>query len=439
MHEVSTQSEKISRLSPDAFSVGSKPDGTPLNWGFSLVPNFNMCLLGASGSGKTYTLRGMIARMASTLGNTIHILDVKDDFSAEKFAKDGLLDCLPGQIVNDLDFSYVGGDCGLNIMQFPKLPEAGGVYMAIQEIIEIVHMFHPTFSKKMDGYLSLILKHTYLNAGISHEDQSSWINSPPTLLEVMAEINLVLSGLKSGLNRTYLEKIGALSKKLRSTVKNIEASEEEIEESKARLKDEFNEFVEKGLVQEEKYYTGWKVESVQNIKDTIADMIESGIFTRPTRKRIPGVINRYRLVGLGDRHRQIVMRIVMSQVFNMAVAQTTRDGSFDPIIPSHFLVFDEGKHAKQLAKTELSPLNRIATEGRGYGVGMGVGVQVVNHVTEEMLKNFATRLVLKIPEASHAEAQKNFGVTKSQLKQLTAQSNCLFGAGEKYALINTFR
>lgn len=438
MHKVTAQPASISRLNPGVFPVGSKADGTPMHWGFSEVPNFNMCLLGESGSGKTYTLRGIIARIAS-MGITIHILDVKDDFSAEKFEKDGLLGYLPHQAVNDLDFSYVGGDCGLNILQFPKLPEAGGVYMAIQEILEIVHMFHPTFSKKMDGYLSLILKNVYLNAGITHDDQSTWSNAPPTLIDVMSEINLILAGLKSGLNRNQLEKIGALSKRLRTISKDSESSEEEIGEAKARLKDEFNDYVEFGLEKEQNYYSGWKAESVQNIKDTVADMIESGIFTRPTRKRISGVINRYRLVGLGDRHRQIVMRIVMSQVFNMAVAQTSREGSFDPATPSHFLVFDEGKHAKQLAKSELSPLNRIATEGRGYGVGMGVGVQLVNHVTEEMLKNFSTRVVLHVPEASYAETQKNFGVTKNQLKQLKAQSNCLFGMKGKYGLINTFR
>jgi hypothetical protein len=424
------------RHQDDVFSVGSKQDGSEMLWGFSQSPNFNMCVLGESGSGKTHLLRRLIDQIAMQ-GITIHILDVKDDFSLDKFRLDGLLS--GGAMINDLDFSYVDGDTGLNILQFPSFPEGGGVYMAIQDALEIVHMFNSSFSRKMDGYLSKIIQKVYLKSGISHEDQSTWMNKPPTINDILIEINFIEEQLASTLPANTLEKIGSLAKKVRSMQTDKEATEKNIEEAKAVLKDEFNEYVDRGVEKEKHYFSSWKLETIYSIKDTIANMVETSIFTRPTKGRRAGAINRYRLVGINDRHRQIIMRIVMSQVFNMSVSQTIRNNTFDPNTPSHFLIFDEGKHAKQLEKSEMSPLNRIATEGRGYGVGMGVGVQLVKQVTEEMLKNFSTRVILKIQEASYPEAIKNFGVTKAQLKQLKPKSNCLFSSEGGYAVVNTFK
>jgi hypothetical protein len=422
--------------SSDIFSVGSKQDGSPVNWGFSKASNFNMCLLGESGSGKTHFLRRMISEIVKQ-GVTIHILDVKDDFSHNKFLNDGLLD--GGYVVNDLDFGYVGGDTGLNILQFPSFAEGGGVYMATQDALEIVRMFNTSFSGKMEGYLTQIIKNVYKNHGVSHEDQSTWGNKPPTLKDVLIEINFIEDQLATSLPLDMLMGIGNLVKKTRLAIADEDEKEERIEEAKAVLKDKFNEYVDRGMEKERHYFSSWKLETILSIKDTVSSMVDTEIFTRPTKNRMQGAINRYRLVGLNDRHRQIIMRIVMSQVFHMSVSQTIRTGNFDPKVPSHFLIFDEGKHAKQLEKSEMSPLNRIATEGRGYGVGMGVGVQLVKQVTEEMLKNFSTRVILKLQESSYPEAIKNFGATKTQLKQLRPKSNCLFGTGEGYSIVNSFR
>lgn len=422
----------------NCLKVGTDQQGRSIEWDFSQVPNFNICVLGTSGSGKTFTLRQLVHYLVYS-GITVHIMDVKDDFCKEKFMLDGLFG-EDDRVVCDMDFSYVGGDCGLNVLQFPKTPEAGGVYMAIQFFLEIVHMFNPSFSKKMDSYLTVILQKVYEKKGILHDDIGTWNNPAPVLSDVIEEIESILSHVSLGGKRQTIELLHDLRQRAKKALKDINSPEEKINELKDQLIVEFTQYVNDGLVDDQCDYQFWNLTTLQAIRDTIQSMLNSFIFSRPTLPRQPGKINRYCLSGVSDQHKRILMQIIMSQVFNMSVARTRSTNSFDPNRPSHFLVFDEGKHAKALAHSDLSMFNRIATEGRGYGLGLGIGVQNVNHITHDMVRSFGTQFLLSTPVASHAEVSKNFGAPKHLIKQLIPQNNCLFkGAEEGFSLIRSFR
>ena len=87
----------------------------------------------------------------------------------------------------------------------------------------------------------------------------------------------------------------------------------------------------------------------------------------------------------------------------------------------------------------MSPFNRIATEGRGYGVGAWLGVQQPDQITTDLLKNIATTVLLKTPEAGYGEVSKMFGVKPSLLKQLVTRQNILFSKGGSFSLVTHFK
>ena len=183
----------------------------------------------------------------------------------------------------------------------------------------------------------------------------------------------------------------------------------------------------------------WSKETVYSLRDTINQMVESRLFTGEMSKVMPGKINVYDMTNISSAHQQIMMEIIARRTFAMGVLNTKKTGNADPKFASHILVCDEGKHAKAISKQPLSPVNRIATEGRGFGVGVWMGVQQPDQVTQDQLRNFAFYFLLKTPESSSKEMQRMFTLKPNQLKLLEFRENCLYSAGQKYVCVRQFK
>jgi len=183
----------------------------------------------------------------------------------------------------------------------------------------------------------------------------------------------------------------------------------------------------------------WNKTSVYSLRDTIGQMVDSRLFTGEASKVREGAINVYNMTNISSAHQQIMMDIIARRTFAMAVLKTKITGNADPKSAGHILVCDEGKHAKAISKQPLSPVNRIATEGRGFGLGVWMGVQQPDQVTQDQLRNFAFYFLLKTPESSSKEMQRMFSLKPNQLKQLEFRENCLYSAGQKYVCVRQFK
>lgn len=160
--------------------IGYDAQGEVVSWCSPRLNNFNGLYMGTSGSGKTWTLRQMIARVYRR-GSTFHILDVKGDFMPENFTQTGLSNYVSEDDFNIISFSYFEGGSSLNPLQVPRSQEGGGVVMTIENAKELVYMFNKKLGPKQISYLGEVLKSVYSDFNIDHEDESLGLIRPQPL------------------------------------------------------------------------------------------------------------------------------------------------------------------------------------------------------------------------------------------------------------------
>lgn len=436
--------------------IGYSSDGVPTEWQYSQLNNFNGVFMGTSGSGKTWTLRNMIARVYRR-GTTFHIIDVKGDFKLDNFISSGLGSYVSESDFNVIKFSYFEGGYSINPLQVPRSQEGGGVVMTIENAKELASKFNHKLGATQLGYLGEVLRSVYADFGIEHDREETWAKKAPTFQDVFDKLTLVyqciVSGLDSGSVGTIMAEIGRAKRKALSAIRKAK-DEEQDDDSIALLCEEESlaaSTLINGIVRTQLSYdslerngTGeewqhWAKGSVYSLRDTIGQMVESKLFTGDVASVLPGKINVYDMTSISSAHQQTMMDIIARRTFAMAVLNTKMTNNPDPESASHILVCDEGKHAKAISKQPLSPVNRIATEGRGYGLGVWMGVQQPDQVTQDQLRNFAFYFLLKTPESSSKEMQRMFSLKPNQLKQLEFRENCLYSAGQKYVTIKQFK
>lgn len=145
----------------EPITIGYDPRGQAVDWSYTQLNNFNGLFMGTSGSGKTYTIKNMVARVHER-GTTFHIIDIKGDFTAETFERDGLSHFVSQDDFNDIRFSYHEGGSSLNPLQVPRSSEGGGVTMTIQSVKTLVKYFNNSLGQKQIGYLGEVLKAVYM-------------------------------------------------------------------------------------------------------------------------------------------------------------------------------------------------------------------------------------------------------------------------------------
>ncbi|NVL48610.1 type IV secretion system DNA-binding domain-containing protein [Pseudomonas syringae pv. actinidiae] len=436
--------------------IGYDAQGEVVSWSSPKLNNFNGLFMGTSGSGKTWTLRQMIARVYRR-GSTFHILDVKGDFMPDNFLQTGLSSYVSSDDFNIISFSYFDGGSSLNPLQVPRSQEGGGVVMTIENAKELVYMFNKKLGPKQISYLGEVLKAVYADFKIDHENELTWGNKAPTFADVYDKLTLIYqciaSGLDSGSVGSIMNEIGRAKRKSIAGIRKAREEEQDedsislgCQETAAQAVELIAAIVKSQLTYEnlERNGTGeewehWSKETVYSLRDTINQMVESRLFTGEMSKVVQGKINVYDMTNISSAHQQIMMEIIARRTFAMAVMNTKKTGNADPQFASHILVCDEGKHAKAISKQPLSPVNRIATEGRGFGVGVWMGVQQPDQVTQDQLRNFAFYFLLKTPESSSKEMQRMFGLKPNQLKQLEFRENCQYSAGGKYVCVRQFK
>ena len=440
----------------EPIRIGYCSQGEAVDWLYPALNNFNGLFMGISGSGKTWTLRNMVSRVYQRR-TTFHVLDVKGDFQPKNFADQGLSHLVSEDDFNIITYSYFDGGSSLNPLQVPRSQEGGGVVKTIENAKERVAKFNPKLGAKQVGYLGEVLKAVYADFGILHDNETTWGKKAPTFAEVHDKLTLIYqciaSGLDSGSVGSIMAEIGKAKRK--SIAGMRKAREEEQDEDSVNLlcqeqAEESAQYIS-AIVRSQLSYdslnkngTGeewqhWSKDSIYSLRDTIGQMVESRLFTGEASSIKPNKINVYDMTQISSPHQQIMMDIIAGRIFAMGVLQAKTNAMIDPKSASHILLCDEGKHAKAISKQPLSPVNRIATEGRGFGIGVWMGVQQPDQVTQDQLRNFSFYFLLKTPESSSKEMMRMFGLKPNQLKLLEGRENCLYSAGKKYVAVRHFK
>ena len=154
-----------------ADSVGGVHLGSNVFWNPRTTPNPHITLIGASGSGKTQTLKA-IAYELTKLNYNVIVIDFHGDQS------------LPGEKHYPL---HMASPHGINPLTLNLDPEGGGP--ALQAIAVASTLKRSLqMGVNQEGFLLGVLRQCYLNRGITQDNQTTWLKNPPSFADVEGEL-----------------------------------------------------------------------------------------------------------------------------------------------------------------------------------------------------------------------------------------------------------
>lgn len=439
-------------VSLDSFvpvQIGLSSRAAPVHLDLAKMSNPHMLVSGMSGSGKSHLIRNIISRLTNR-GITTHIVELHPDMSYQDFVSAGCEGHVSPEDFNYLNFDYVDGDASVNIMQFNPSPESGGVYMAIQDVLDVARLFNPSLGSRQVTYLQKLLEYTYSRKGIDHNHPSTWVQPEeprnptghhPNLHDLMDSLIEIRRSVSSGLGSDVFNEVHRLRKKcakLKSSLENGVLNQDEELEQREEMEKQFDVLkvsvvdILRSEVFDQKehdpFYKGWKVDTLDSLADTVRSMIESSLFTRgvdePAVVKGPkkGKINVYRLSNLSYVHQKTMIHVLLTRIYNASMRMCKK---LNPETPDTYLVLDEGRYAKEAAKSPMSPLNVIMGGARKFGLGAIIGVQGPEQISNDMAQNFATKFILACAEAGYADAKKYFNLPPTRMKKITPKQDGL--------------
>lgn len=307
--------------------------GENVYWNPTKLPNGHIAIIGASGSGKTQTLKAIAYELTRFI-SSVRIITI--DFHGDQE--------LPGEVCYPLNME---SPYGINPLVIDLDTKGGGPSLQAIAVSAILKKAL-TMGVNQEGLVIDILTTCYKQRGIIQDNPATWTREPPTFADVREEID---SRIESGCK----------------------------ESQKLALK--------------------------------LAAMFEYGIFTKPQPPLDAGQIIRFDLSALG---KVPGLGAIAAEALIKQVMDSHRIlGEIEGKIPRSYIFIDESKEVK----TSRS-LNIVLGDGRKYGLCAGVASQRDAEISEEVIANTATKIVLAVDQTEVKRVSKRFRFAEGLVSQL---------------------
>jgi type IV secretory pathway VirB4 component len=146
--------------------------GQSTHWDPLTLPNPHVVVIGASGSGKTQTLKALAYELSQHRQANVRLIDFHGDQS------------LPGEVVYPL---HMASPYGINPLQVNLDPEGGGPHL---QAIQVAMLLRKTLTLGpiQEGLLLDILKNLYAEQEILQSKPDTWTKDPPTFAHLEQNI-----------------------------------------------------------------------------------------------------------------------------------------------------------------------------------------------------------------------------------------------------------
>ena len=402
------------------ITVGHDRDGQPAVYDVLAASNFHVGVIGRSGVGKTYLLRNLAAALARA-GATVFVLDAHGDFAP-----------LPGlapRQTSRLEFRY-GGD-GATINPF-ALGISAGARAATRSVVETIRLFNPALGPRQLVELRRLVLALYRAAGwplaASGAEDARAQRPPPTLEQLLAQVRAERalaagrSEVPEGLATALTELIAQLPEPDPQRPEAlVEAAEAALEAARPRLAAALAA-ARRGEAPTRSGSRGQDAR-LEAIEETLDMMVDTGLFGKDALAVARGAVNVFCMRGLHRRDLQVLYHLLLDRVFHYAMRTCRR---LNAPVPSLVLVVDEAKLAAAGARDPMAPLNRIATEGRKYGLALLLGVQKVEHLTDDLLDSMGALFVLPVARSQRDGLARRLHLPKTLLDGLRPRAEALY-------------
>ncbi|MBO9471099.1 DUF87 domain-containing protein [Endozoicomonas sp. G2_2] len=424
----------VSELNPlsahTPIRLGTSFSGAAFELPLAKAMNFNLGLVGASGSGKTTALSFLIEEYVKR-GITVIALDTQGDQA-------GGTSGIEEAYVERMVFRYGDTQAQINPLQLHSNADAGGPYSAIEDAIEVVRLLKPSLGDMQVADLRWLLCGFLERCGVDMLEKSTWDNERIGPWSAFRDyIREQLAALRAGVTSPFFKdfrRASKLARKIQSGREmKVPSDWQHMLEARPGSALELSDLEEivrhraSGMFQDAiDGYSDMDTERnprrIAILESIITNMIDSTLFDDDRLKIKPGRVNIIDLSNVSQRHMMSLIHLMLKRTFSIAQRFTR---NLNPPVPWLMLALDESKLAVQTGKDVLAPINRIATEGRKYGMGLLLGVQHLGHLNGEIMSSLATKLILPIDRDKLAETCRRLMIKAGELEQIKPRSDGL--------------
>lgn len=392
-------------------------------WDADELINGHCMFVGASGTGKTYTIRKFVNGLVQSSMNPVrvHVFDVHDDIKFD-------------QNCSDVRFSETT-NYGFNPLIVDADKHDGGVRKCVQNFINVLNKTCHKLGSNQEAVLRHILYDLFTANGFYQDNPDSWVLNDgrkrkydkkyPTLVDAARFAGAKLKRLYVGADN----KAGKLLEELNREVSKFQrgaAQEagEEISSTLARKREACVEAytayvggIETGKELDDVIRYG-KKDELRGIVNRLEALQSIGIFKdeQPPFSESASIW-RYRIKSLNVDERKLFVLFKLWDIFRKAVSGGEKD-YIDTVI-----VLDEG-HI-YMDDDEDNITNILAKEVRKFGVALILASQSTEHYPDDIVKNCATKIVLGVDEKDWAKVIRDFNLSKGALEYVVPRREVL--------------
>ena len=396
--------------------------------------NGHMLFAGMSGTGKSYQIQNLLNACARE-NITADVFDVHEELDGS--AKSA-----------SAKFSE-STRTGFNPLVVSLDPHSGGPRKQISQLIDMVNRTSRQLGPRQEGAIRNLIGDVYYLRGIYPDAPDSWRkdqltehqydqmiqnrdytrlkNYYPIIRDVISYAERKLKTITTGSDTkcvNALERVEASAGRINTLMTRFQksASDEEVDQLKTRLEKEKEKAIESYIDYIRAIESGREFQDMLKYtnRDTLVSVIErlqsiqnSGIFCSNAPVFGNALIRVYQVGALSDDERRLLF-------FNRAhqILRECMDAGKSNTLKRIVLV-DEGH--LYYSEDGDNPMNRIAKEGRKFGLGIVIGSQSPTHFSEDFLTNCGTVFLMGIHEQYWDMACRKLKIDQTTLKATRAR------------------